>query len=84
MRWLYQISLFWVIFDNPGVKQDNVLSKMFKLQSDNSDQPKDRNLIYRYSGKFVCLCFFCSSFVVVVVVVCQSRGHELRLFFFLR
>ena len=67
--------MFWVIFDNPGVKQGHFSSKMFKLQSDNSDQPKF------YGGNFVCFVLFCSIFVVVVVV-CQSRGYELRLFLF--
>ena len=50
---------------------------MCKLQSDNSDQPKDRNL-YSLVVNFFCF-FFWSIFVVVVVF--QSRGYELRLFF---
>ena len=70
--------MFWVIFDNPGFKQEHFSSKMFKLQSENSDQPKDRNL---YSMVVILFVLFCSIFVVVVVV-CQSRGYELRLFLF--
>ena len=48
---------------------------MFKLQSDNSDQPKDRNLIYRYSGKFVCL-FVCFSFVLVLLLLLLFANPE--------
>jgi len=48
--------LVWVIFGNPGVKQENFLSKMFKLQSDNSDQPKDKNL-YSIVVIFLSFCF---------------------------
>ena len=49
--------MFWVIFDNPGVKQGHFSSKMFKLQSDNSDQPKDRNLYSMVVILFVLFCF---------------------------
>ena len=49
--------MFWVIFDNPGVTQGHFSSKMFKLQSDNSDQPKDRNLYSMVVILFVLFCF---------------------------
>ena len=74
--------MFWVIFDNPGVKQEHFSSKMFKLQSDNSDQPKDRNLYSMVVILFVSFCFV--LFLLLLLSFVNPGAMNWGFSFFLR
>ena len=76
-----KLELMYLVINKSGQLRNLYVCIIFLIRFEVSQLTPN---LYSIVAKFFLFVLFCSIFVVVVLVVCQSKSHQLRLFFFLR